>query len=161
MGLFDKFKKNKSESVDKEFEIYPPVQGKIINLEEVSDPVFSKKIMGDGFAVIPDDGKIISPIDGEMGFVADTKHGLGLKGPKGLEVLIHIGLDTVELQGQGFETFVKEGEKISIGDLLCQVDLDFIREKGYDPTVILVVTDLGSYEKMDIDTGHSPVIKLY
>ncbi|MDD7464203.1 MAG: PTS glucose transporter subunit IIA [Anaerococcus sp.] len=159
MGLFDKFKKNKKEE-KQAAEVYVPAKGQVIALEDVKDPVFSKKIMGDGFAVVPEDGKIISPIDGEVSFFAETKHGLGLKGPNGLEVLVHIGLDTVELKGQGFEAKVEEGDKVKKGDLLCEVDLDFIKEKGYDPTVILVITNLGEYENMDIDIETSPVIKV-
>lgn len=161
MGLFDKFRKNKNEASESSGEIYQPAEGELIALEEVSDPVFSKKMMGDGFAVVPDSGKILSPIDGEVGFVADTLHGLGLKGDKDFEVLIHIGLDTVELKGEGFEINVKQGDHVTKGQVLGQIDVDFIKEKGYDPTIILVVTSLGSYENMDIDINSSPQIKLH
>lgn len=110
MGLFDVFKKNKNEANEASSEIYVPIEGKVIKIEEVSDPVFSKKVMGEGFAVVPENGKIIAPLEGEVGFVADTKHGMGLKGPNGLEVLIHIGIDTVELKGEGFDMNAHEGE---------------------------------------------------
>ena len=94
-----------------------------MGLGEVPDPVFSQKIVGDGMAVIPSEGKLLSPVDGEIISVADTKHAYGLRTAEGLELLIHVGLETVHLNGECFQVFVKPGDKVKAGDLLAEVDL--------------------------------------
>ena len=100
----------------KAINILSPVTGKAVALEQVPDPVFSQKIIGDGIAVIPSDGRITSPVDGEVASVAETLHAYGFRTKEGLELLIHVGLETVGLKGECFEVFVKPGDKVKAGD---------------------------------------------
>lgn len=118
-----------------------PVTGKIIPLSDVKDPVFSKKMMGDGFGIIPEEGQIVSPIDGQIVLVADTKHAIGIKGENGIEVLVHLGIDTVDLKGAPFKIFVAEGDKVKAGTNLGEMDLTLIKQSSKSDTVICVMTN--------------------
>ena len=113
--------------------ILSPVTGQAVKLDDVPDPVFSGKILGDGAAVIPSEGKIVSPVDGEVVSVAETLHAYGLRTAEGLELLIHVGLDTVKLKGSCFQVHVKEGEQVKAGDLLAEVDLEALKAEGLNP----------------------------
>ena len=121
--------------------ILSPVTGQAVKLDDVPDPVFSGKILGDGAAVIPSEGKILSPVNGEVVSVAETLHAYGLRTEDGLELLIHVGLDTVQLKGECFHVHVKEGDRVSAGDLLAEVDLDALKEKGLNPVTPVLVCD--------------------
>lgn len=122
-----------------ELRIISPLTGKAIALEEVPDPVFSQKIIGDGAAIVPDDGKIVSPVDGEIVSVADTKHAFGFRSEDGLELLVHVGLETVSLKGECFEVFVNVGDKVKAGDLIARVDLEFLKEREISPITPVLV----------------------
>lgn len=124
-----------------------PVTGKIIPLEKVNDPVFSKKSLGDGFAIEIEGGKIYAPFSGVISLVYPTHHAYGIKNKKGTEILIHIGMDTVNLNGEGLEAFVKEGDKINQGDLIASIDIDSLKNKGYDITTPVIFV---SGEKVNI-----------
>lgn len=100
--------------------ILSPLTGTAVALEEVPDPVFSQKIIGDGIAIIPQDGKLVSPIDGEVVSVAETLHAYGLRSEDGIEVMVHFGLETVALKGEYFTCHVKQGDKVKAGDLLAK-----------------------------------------
>ena len=118
-----------------------------MGLGEVPDPVFSQKIIGDGMAVIPSEGKLLSPVDGEVISVADTKHAFGLRTAEGLELLIHVGLETVHLKGECFQVFVKPGDKVKAGDLLAEVDLAYLKEREINPiTPVLVCGGLNGQQ---------------
>lgn len=119
-----------------------PVKGRLIPLAQVKDDVFSSGMLGPGAAVIPEEGCITSPCQGSVETVFPTGHAYGIKTEDGLELLIHIGIDTVELDGKGFSPEVKQGDLVKAGDVLAHVDLDAIRAAGYDPTVILVASSL-------------------
>ena len=106
--------------------IVSPVNGKAVPITEVPDPVFADKILGEGIAVIPEDGIFLCPVDGEVASVAESLHAIGFSTEEGLEVLMHIGLDTVKLNGEGFTLHVKVGDKVKKGDLIAEVNLDFI-----------------------------------
>lgn len=121
--------------------IYSPVKGELITLNSVNDPTFAEKMLGDGVAVIPSVGEFYAPFDGTVETVFPTKHAIGLKGKNGVELLIHIGLDTVELKGKYFDAHVKQGDTVSRGDLLMKADLDAIKAAGYDVTTPLIVTN--------------------
>ncbi|MBO0410661.1 PTS glucose transporter subunit IIA [Enterococcus hulanensis] len=127
-------------------EINTPVNGEVVELKEVSDPVFGEKMMGEGFAVKPSDGKICSPVKGTIKSVFPSLHALTLKAEDGLDVLIHIGLDTVELNGEGFSSSIQEGQKVKAGDPLVQVDLAFLAEKNKDNIVIVVFPEMKDKE---------------
>ena len=127
--------------------ILSPMTGEAVGLGEVPDPVFSQKIIGDGMAVIPSEGKLLSPVDGEVISVADRKHAFGLRTAEGLELLIHVGLETVHLKGECFQVFVKPGDKVKAGDLLAEVDLAYLKEREINPiTPVLVCGGLNGQQ---------------
>ena len=122
-------------------EVYSVADGQVVALEQVKDPVFAQKMMGDGFAVEPANGNIVSPVSGTVSSIFPTKHALGIVTEAGLEVLVHIGLDTVSLEGKPFTVHVAEGQKVAAGDLLVTADLDAIRAAGRETSTIIVFTN--------------------
>ena len=132
-------------------EVYSVADGEVIALEQVKDPVFSQKMMGDGFAVEPANGNIVSPVSGTVSSVFPTKHALGLVTEAGLEVLVHIGLDTVSLEGKPFTVHVAEGQKVAVGDLLVTADLDAIREAGRETSTIVVFTNADAIQSVKLE----------
>ena len=122
-------------------DVYSVADGQVIALEQVKDPVFAQKMMGDGFAVEPANGNIVSPVSGTVSSIFPTKHALGLVTEAGLEVLVHIGLDTVSLEGKPFTVHVSEGQKVAAGDLLVTADLDAIRAAGRETSTVVVFTN--------------------
>lgn len=152
MGLFDFLKGDKNKSV----ELYNPVDGDVIPIEEVSDPVFSQKMMGDGFGVEPTNGDVYSPVSGEVVSVFPTKHAIGLKADNGIEVLVHIGVDTVELEGAPFEIFVTEGDKVTETTQLAKVDLEALKAADKPDTVIIVFTNMDDVDNYSLSiTGNA------
>lgn len=140
-----------SKIVDKPISIAAPVSGRLMTIEEVNDPTFSQKLLGDGFAVLPSDGIIKSPADGNIELVYETGHAIGMKTAQGLELLIHVGIDTVALNGKGFETFVQNGQNVKKGEILIKVDLDLLKKSGKDTTVIVIFT--GGETVSQLNTG--------
>ena len=132
-------------------EVHSVSDGEVINIEDVKDPVFSQKMMGDGFAVEPENGHIVSPVAGKVTSVFPTKHALGLVTDNGLEVLVHIGLDTVSLEGKPFEVKVSEGQTVAAGDLLVEADLDAIREAGRETSTIVVFTNADAIKSVKVE----------
>lgn len=120
------------------FKIVSPATGTLIPLTEVNDEVFSSKMMGDGFAIQPEKGTILAPISGIAKSVFPTGHAVGIATRDGIECIIHIGMDTVELNGEGFTPLISQGQKVNAGDPIVEVDLDKVRSKGYDPTTMVV-----------------------
>lgn len=131
-------------------EVHSVADGQVINIENVKDPVFSQKMMGDGFAVEPENGHIVSPVAGKITSIFPTKHALGLVTDNGLEVLVHIGLDTVSLEGKPFEVKVSEGQTVAAGDLLVEADLDAIHEAGRETTTVVVFTNADAIKSVTI-----------
>ena len=140
-------------------EVYSVADGEVIALEQVKDPVFSQKMMGDGFAVEPANGNIVSPVSGTVSSVFPTKHALGLVTEAGLEVLVHIGLDTVSLEGKPFTVHVTEGQKVAAGDLLVTADLDAIREAGRETSTIVVFTNADAIKSVNLEQTGSHAAK--
>lgn len=132
----------------KDEELVCPATGEMIALEDVNDPIFSSKAMGDGVAFKLTDGHIYSPVDGEVIMAAKTGHAIGLKSTDGAEVLIHIGMDTVNMNGKGFDVKVVEGQKINKGDLLVEANLDAIKEAGYDNITPVIITNTAEYKEI-------------
>lgn len=126
----------------KAWDCVAPMSGKLIPMEQVSDPVFSSKSIGDGFAIVIENDSVVSPVSGEVVALFPTKHAIGIKASDRTEYLIHIGLDTVKYQGEGFEAFVAIGDMVKQGDLLLKVDITFFKEKGVDLTSPVVITNL-------------------
>lgn len=123
-----------------------PVDGELIPLSEVNDPTFSNEILGKGAAIIPNNGRYVSPIKGTVKIIFDTKHAIGLESEDGAEVLIHVGLETVNLNGKYFETLVKEGDEVEIGTPILNVDLDGVKKAGYDTVTPVIITNSMGFE---------------
>ena len=140
-------------------EVYSVADGEVIALEQVKDPVFSQKMMGDGFAVEPANGNIVSPVSGTVSSIFPTKHALGLVTEAGLEVLVHIGLDTVSLEGKPFTVHVAEGQKVTAGDLLVTADLDAIRAAGRETSTIVVFTNGDVIKSVNLEQTGSHAAK--
>lgn len=121
-------------------------KGEVVGLECVPDPVFSEKMMGEGYAVIPDEGIIYAPISGKVVQIFPTCHAIGIEAAGGVEVLIHVGLDTVMLQGRGFTLRCKEGDVVQAGDVLLEVDLQYLKEEGKQTITPVVITHWGTEE---------------
>lgn len=138
--MFGLFKKKKTEYL-----LGAPAKGKAVPLSEVNDPTFSEGMLGQGVAVIPSEGKIYAPIDGEVGMVFDTLHAVSLTADCGAEVLIHVGLDTVKMNGDGFVGHVQAGDKVKKGDLLLEVDLEKVKAAGYDTITPMLICNTDDY----------------
>ena len=140
-------------------EVYSVVDGQVVALEQVKDPVFAQKMMGDGFAVEPANGNIVSPVSGTVSSIFPTKHALGLVTEAGLEVLVHIGLDTVSLEGKPFTVHVAEGQKVAAGDLLVTADLDAIRAAGRETSTVVVFTNGDAIKSVKLEQTGSLAAK--
>ncbi|WP_280738690.1 MULTISPECIES: beta-glucoside-specific PTS transporter subunit IIABC [unclassified Enterococcus] len=126
-------------------EIFSPATGTVVPLSEVADQTFAKKLLGEGIAIAATNGEILAPVNGKITALFETKHAIGMTAENGMEILIHIGIDTVKLNGEFFEAFCKVGEDVKKGELLVKFDLDGIKNAGYDTTVMLVVTNSVDY----------------
>ncbi|PKK39394.1 PTS system, beta-glucoside-specific IIB component [Clostridiaceae bacterium JG1575] len=124
----------------KEVAVAAPVTGQCVDLKQVPDEMFSQRLMGDGVAVDPEDGLFVAPADGELTMVFKTGHAYGMQLDKKVEILVHIGIDTVELNGDGFEVLAQQGQKVKKGTPIVQANLALIRERGYNPITPIIVT---------------------
>ncbi len=155
-GILGSLKRDKKEMI-----LFAFAKGHIVNLNNVDDEVFSTGMLGEGVAIEPCEGRIYSPCAGEVGHVFDTGHAINLVSDFGCEILIHIGIDTVNLKGKCFEVKVKEGDRVNKGDLLCEFDIDAIRNEGLKVTTPLVICNSNEYSKIearpqcDINVGDS------
>ncbi len=154
--MFNFFKKEKT--------LTSVANGRIINVSKIPDKVFSQKILGEGFGVIPTTGEFFSPASGVVTDVTATLHAYCITTDDGLEILVHIGIDTVELKGEGFTPLVKKGDRLTAGDALAHADLDFLKEKGYSTATAVVVTNpekLKSFSILESPTAKagSPAMK--
>lgn len=150
MGIFDIFKKSKKE--DKKG-IVSLTNGELLDITKVPDEVFSTKMMGDGFAIKSNDGVIVSPVDGKIGVVFETKHAIIIESTEGKEILIHLGIDTVNLKGEGFEVFVNVGDEVKAGDRLVKMDVEFIEANAKSSISPVIFTNLESNESIEVIEG--------
>ena len=146
--MFDFFKKK-----DKGIEIGSPVKGKAVPISKVSDPTFGEEILGKGVAIQPADGKIYAPADGTVEMLFDTKHAVSMTTTEGVELLVHIGLDTVALKGEHFTAHKENGDAVKKGDLLISVDLEAVKVAGYDVITPMVVCNTSDYQTVEEVTG--------
>ena len=137
----------------KQLEIAAPLTGKVIPVTEVPDPVFAEKVLGDGIAVDPTEGTVYSPVDGTIFQIAHTFHAMGIESDDGLEILVHLGIDTVKLEGKGFQSFVEVGQKVKKGDKIMEMDIGFIREQGLSPMSPCIITNLDAIKSMTACPG--------
>jgi len=150
MGLFSRKK------ID---EFVAPANGELIHLDKVHDPVFSEKLMGDGFAVTPSDDEIVAPIGGILGTVFPTKHALMITSAHGLEIMLHLGIDTVDLNGLPFEMFVKEGDVVHAGQKLANMNLKLVHAAKRDTSVMTIITNsddvqnMGEFNEKRVNSG--------
>lgn len=143
--------KDTKKKPDSGIQILAPINGKVIPLEQVPDPVFAEKIIGDGVAIQPSDGKIYSPVDGEITTVADTLHAYGFRTEDGIELLIHFGLETVALKGECFKAHVKAGDKVKAGQLIAEADMAYLKKREINPVTPILVC--GGNDGMELQ-GH-------
>ncbi len=130
-------------------EVKAPADGEIVAIESVNDEVFSKKLVGDGVAIYPVSNIFSAPIDGTISKIFSTNHAYSVKSDKDLEVMVHIGLDTVNLNGEGFERLAKEGDKVKAGDKIIRVDLDFLREHAKDIITPVIISDESDVKEIE------------
>lgn len=149
----------------KSFVVSAPISGKIIALEDVPDKIFSEKVLGDGIAIAPDDGKIYSPVDGVMSSVTESKHAYCFHSDDGIDVLVHFGIDTVNLKGQGFTSYVNEGDRVKKGDLVAEVDMSLMKEKNINTVTPVLICDAEDDLELKFatgkaETGKTAIIKI-
>lgn len=149
--MFGLFKKDSKKDSKNQVEITMPVNGRCFNISEIPDPTFAEKMLGDGFGFESKDGVIYAPVSGEIATIFPTKHAVIIQTQEGLEVLLHIGIETVALKGEGFEAFVKAGDKVNKGDKLITYDTKTVPEKAQSMLSPLVITNMDLVESMEFD----------
>lgn len=125
-----------------------PIEGVAVSMKEVNDPTFSEELLGKGIAIKPDNGRVVAPADGEITVVFVTKHAISLTTKDGIEILIHLGLDTVQLKGKHFKVYVKVGDKVKAGDLLVEFNVENIKDDGYDTICPMVICNTGNFSNV-------------
>ncbi|EIJ69729.1 MULTISPECIES: PTS glucose transporter subunit IIA [Pasteurellaceae] len=152
MGLFDKlFGSKNTKSVD--VEIYAPLSGEIVNIEDVPDVVFSEKIVGDGIAIRPNGDRIVAPVDGVIGKIFETNHAFSMESTDGVELFVHFGIDTVELKGEGFKRIAQEGQSVKRGETIIEFDLAFLEQKAKSVLTPVVISNMDEISAMDKKVG--------
>ena len=163
MFEFLKSKKNKTQNIN--FKLLAPISGEVIPLSEVPDPVFAQKMAGDGVAINPTGDIIVAPADGELTLILNTKHAFAITLENGVELLVHIGMDTVSLNGEGFEKLAEQGTKVKAGTPIIKINADFIKEKGFSlisPVLITnpeILTSIKPMENVDTIAGETTILE--
>lgn len=150
--MFDSLKKMFEKNA-KTISLKAVEDGRTIPMDEVNDQTFAQELLGPGIAIVPSNGTVVSPIDGTIATVMDTKHAVCIQGEDGLELIVHAGLDTVELNGKYYQTYKEIGDQVKAGDVLLEFDLEEITKAGYDVTTPVVITNLGDYKITKCLTG--------
>lgn len=145
--------------------VYAPVDGQVVALESVDDEVFANKMAGDGVAIKPVNGHFTSPIDGVVSKIFNTNHAYSIKSDKDLEVMVHIGLETVALGGEGFKRIAHEGDRVKVGDLIIEADLDYIAKHAKDTITPIIVSDESDVSQIDkihaIVKSHDKIMEVH
>ena len=134
-------------------QILAPVSGRVVPMSQVNDPTFSQEILGKGVAVVPSEGKVVAPASGEVVVMFETKHAVSIRTEDGAELIIHIGLDTVNLRGEHFTAHVAQGDHVKAGDVLVEFDMEAIKEAGYDVITPIVICNTPDFPNMVCHTG--------
>lgn len=150
--MFDSLKKMFEKNA-KTISLKAVEDGRTIPMDEVNDQTFAQELLGPGIAIVPSNGTVVSPINGTIATVMDTKHAVCIQGEDGLELIVHAGLDTVELNGKYYQTYKEIGDQVKAGDVLLEFDLEEITKAGYDVTTPIVITNLGYYKITKCLTG--------
>lgn len=149
--MFSIFKKNALQMV-------APMNGTFVAIADIPDPVFSQKLVGDGFGINGSDDAVYSPIKGVVSATFDTKHAVAITSDNGLEVLLHVGIDTVKLEGEGFEVFVKEGDAVEAGQKVLTINRKLVEERGYNPICCTLITNHHDLKELQISTNAPTVV---
>ncbi len=136
----------------KELKLYAPITGKVIHITEVPDMAFAEKMIGDGVAIEPTNGMVFAPCDGRVVQIFPTNHAVGIETKDGIDILIHLGIDTVELHGEGFKRLIEEGQIVTAGTPLIKMDLDKIKKQGKDTISPIIITTMENITKLDVVT---------
>lgn len=152
MGFFDKLFGSKSNKTV-EVEIYAPLSGDIVNIEDVPDVVFSEKIVGDGIAIRPTGNKLVAPVDGVVGKIFETNHAFSMESTDGVELFVHFGIDTVELKGEGFRRVAEEGQTVKRGDTIIELDLELLETKAKSVLTPVVISNMDEVSHIEKKTG--------
>lgn len=144
--MFGLFKKGKKEKVQTIKGFYSMIDGKSIDLSEVNDEMFSNRVLGDGIAVEPTSNVVVSPCNGKITLITDTKHAIGIENEDGVQVLIHIGLDTVKLNGQGFECLCKVDDEVKVGEPLINIDRELIKKENFSDVTMMILVEQNEYK---------------
>jgi PTS system sucrose-specific IIC component len=147
-GMADRLASKKDE--DAEMKIYAPIKGNAISYEEIPDETFASGVLGAGIGIEPEEGVVYAPYDGEISSTTETKHAIGITGAGDMELLIHVGVDTVNMKGDGFELFVAEGDQVKKGQKLITFDIEKIKAAGYSPTTAVLLTNSDDYEDFKV-----------
>jgi len=167
MGLLDKLKQLVSD--DKKdtdaIEIYAPLSGEIVNIEDVPDVVFAEKIVGDGVAIKPSGNKMVAPVNGVIGKIFETNHAFSIESDTGIELFVHFGIDTVELKGEGFKRIAEEGQTVKVGDTIIEFDLPLLEEKAKSTLTPVVISNMDEIQELTkltgtIVVGETPIIRI-
>ncbi|MCC3867400.1 PTS sugar transporter subunit IIA [Terrisporobacter mayombei] len=148
--MFKGLKERFSKKEDKSILVVAPIKGEVVTIDKVNDPTFAQEMLGKGVAIKPAEGNVVSPVNGEITVLFETKHAVSIKSDDGVEILIHIGLDTVNLKGEHFESYVKVGDKVKTGDLLIKFNEEKIKEAGYDTTTPMIICNTFEYADVNV-----------
>lgn len=165
MGFFNSLKKSMGLSADEGVLIKAPLTGEIVPIEDVPDPVFADKVVGDGIAINPTGNRMVAPCDGTIGKIFETNHAFSMETADGVELFVHFGIDTVELKGEGFKRIASEGQDVKAGETIIEVDLEFLRKNAKSvitPVVISNMDDVASLDKASgaVEEGRDTLLSL-
>ncbi|WP_261815721.1 PTS glucose transporter subunit IIA [Vibrio gallicus] len=167
MGLFDKLKKLVSDEGNTagSIEIISPLDGEIVNIEDVPDVVFAEKIVGDGIAIKPTGNKIVAPVNGTIGKIFETNHAFSIESTDGIEMFVHFGIDTVELKGEGFTRIAEEGQEVKVGDTVIEFDLALLEEKAKSTLTPVVISNMDEIKELNklsgtVTVGETAVLRI-
>lgn len=153
MGFLSDFFNSKKSNFLKKIEIFAPVSGEIVNIEDVPDVVFSKKIVGDGIAIKPSGNKIVSPLNGTIGKILDSKHAFSILSEDGVELFVHFGIDTIKLKGEGFKKIAQDNQKVKIGDNIILFDLNILEKKARSILTPVVISNMEKFKTIEKSSG--------
>lgn len=165
MNLFSNFFKKKQKTSLDEINIFAPISGTIVNIESVPDEVFSKKIIGDGVAINPTGKRIVSPVQGTIGKIFKTMHAFSIISESKIEIFVHFGIDTILLHGKGFKQIAQENQKVNVGDIILEYDLDFLKKHAKSVLTPIIIANIDQIKKIKkhsgvVYSGKTPIMSI-